>query len=393
MCNDFMENLTFHTREIPRELWKVGSLSAKVYFLLLQKPRTITELSRILYSGRIQLSALEGKITDFEKLGIIKRADPLREELKSKNEDARSRYWKAEYWPLIAYFESKLDFREQVRIGKIKPKGLWNQYEAHKTDALDKHIGQIGLQLTAEDEKVLQMMLESKWFNGFLTGEYAEYELGRDASTILELQEEKEREKKHAKTKKAKEKGSKEEDDFDDEDDEDEWDEDEEDEERMDSLTPFQMRELSKKLGEFGGGAIVYPNPLEALARIAEELGAIRYAFSSVKLKGIYCSNQDILKATNWDAFIQERASTLNGKEKEKVDMVLKRAKVLLGEGWYESINQYDIIFNNYGPLFIPLDLANKLMRVGRIPMTIYLAFERAAQWKGTMKKFMHWYG
>jgi hypothetical protein len=323
------------TFEIPRALMRENTVMAKVYFLLLQKPRTVTELSRILYCNKIQLNRIGDAKKILEKHGAIVRVNPKIYELEKRGEDVRLQYWKATYKPFIEYCKMKL---------KERP----SRYKDKKGEPVKR-------ELSEEDIKVLELMFNSKWFNNFLTGEYVKYELGREGKLVWELLEEKRIR-------------------------------DDEDEELTTALWPYELRDRSEQLGEYNGGAIIFPDPLKSLSYLLEELCAIRMTYSFYRgilhdLSGIKTTNEEIIKAGNWDKFIEQKSALLNEDAKATIRNILKIGKKNLGEDMYESVRvQFDIMFGNYGLLFIPLELADKLQTVGRVPLTVFLCFENAVE-------------
>jgi hypothetical protein len=133
---------------------KTGSLASRIYFLLLQKPRTVSELSQILYSGKIQLSNIIRIIDKLEKIDYIEKFDKPRHEIREEGGDIRKKYWKASYKPILDYAEFAVKERKK---GSPSP------------DRED---------LTKEDRKLLQLILESKWFSKFYDGTFLETQWG-----------------------------------------------------------------------------------------------------------------------------------------------------------------------------------------------------------------------
>ncbi|MDE1830679.1 MAG: hypothetical protein KGI25_10200, partial [Thaumarchaeota archaeon] len=162
---------------------------------------------------------------------------------------------------------------------------------------------------------------------------------------------------------------------------------DNEDEELTTALWPYELRERSEQLGEYNGGAIVCPDPLKSLSYLLEELCAIRMTYSFYKdfshdMSSIKTTNEEIIKAGDWDKFIEQKSTLLNEDTKDIIVKILKIGKKNLGEDMYESVRvQFDIMFGNYGLLFIPLELADKLQTVGRVPLTVFLCFENAVEY------------
>lgn len=124
------------------ELFKPNSLSGKIYFLLLEKPLRITEISKIIYNDKIQLTPINRILPELIKNGII---------LKSKSEDidARNKYYLSSMSPIIKYCEQKINDRTKNYISK-------------------------------EELETLNIIFSSKWFRSFFNEKHKEYLFHKD---------------------------------------------------------------------------------------------------------------------------------------------------------------------------------------------------------------------
>jgi predicted transcriptional regulator len=135
--------------EIHEGLMKEGSLSAKIYFLLLDKPKTQTEISKIIYSGKIQLANIKKNIEDLEEEGFV--------EIVGRNagigKNFNRIYYQSTLKPIMNFIEFQVGYRKDT--SKSKQKEL----------------------LTDDDRKFLEIFLVSKWFKRFYSQEYLNVDL------------------------------------------------------------------------------------------------------------------------------------------------------------------------------------------------------------------------
>jgi hypothetical protein len=124
-------------------LLKNGSLSARIYFLLLKKPSTVSELSKIIYNGKVQLANIIRVVNALKEGVYIEEYLLSRDEKIKLNFDTRTIYWKANYRPIIDYAQEVVGYRK-----KGSP-------SIKKED------------LTEDDKKILSLILNSKWFSRF----------------------------------------------------------------------------------------------------------------------------------------------------------------------------------------------------------------------------------
>ncbi len=98
------------------KILKNNSLTSSVYFLLLKKPSTITELSKIFYNGKIQLGHLNKIIKLLIKHNYIEEKPSLKKYNSLKNIDLRNKYLKATFKPIIDYSKIAIIDRNQKSI-------------------------------------------------------------------------------------------------------------------------------------------------------------------------------------------------------------------------------------------------------------------------------------
>src|SRR3989344_1058971 len=135
-------------------LLKDGSLTAKVYFLLLKKPLTVSELSRIIYNGKVQLSQITRVIDKLIQNGCVEEFSLSRDDKRNKGIDLRTNYWKATYKPVIEYAQKAICERK-----KSSP-------SSKKED------------LTETDKIIFKKILNSKWFSIFYEDEFLKMQIG-----------------------------------------------------------------------------------------------------------------------------------------------------------------------------------------------------------------------
>jgi len=135
--------------EIHTGLMKEGSISAKIYFLLLDKPLTQSEISKRLYSGKIQLSNIKKNLDDLEREDYVKQIG--REMGKGKNYNRI--YYKSTLKPLIEFVKKQVDYRSKSSKSKRKGK------------------------ISSKEIKFLEFFLNSKWFKRFYSQQYLNLDL------------------------------------------------------------------------------------------------------------------------------------------------------------------------------------------------------------------------
>ena len=270
--------------ETLKNVLRPNSLASKIYFLLLTNHMTVSDLSRIIYDGKVQLTQIVRVIDKLSKLGYIKEYTISREERRERGIDLRKKYWKANYSSLIVHSTERL----ASRIKESKPKS---------SDIFSD-----------EELRAFEIILESKWFSHFFNKDYLELD-----------------------------------------------------------------REVDIKKGDH----LLSSNPLQFFSFLAEEIGAIKIALSPVLPFNPSCS--EIIEISDFDRYCEIHRIGIDEKLEKKINLIIKKAKRRLGN--YNSTNKkIDIMMENYNLLFIPIDLAMKIFRIGRIPLTVFLAFESAVE-------------
>jgi|SRR3989338_254351 len=270
--------------DITEGLLKEGSVTAKIYFLLLSKPMTVSDISRIIYDGKVQLGHINRIIEQLSKEGYIEEYSLSREERREKEIDLRNRYWKANYKPIIEFAEQRVIERK-----KDSPSSL-------KTDLSDK------------EKRVLYLIFNSKWFSKFYEEDFLKTQHGE---------------------------------------------------------VTFQNK------------TVISDTPIRFFAFMLEELFAISKVLQ--RLANFKFKEDDILLEGNFDIFIEKKKLLIDEKTKDKIKKAIKRAKSNLGS--YASTNKaIDYYIRDYALLFIPLTLSEKLLSIGRVPLTVFLAFHHAVK-------------
>lgn len=128
--------------ELFKELIKPNSLSGKIYFLLLEKPKRITEISKIIYTDKIQLTPINRILPNLVKEKIVSNC-------KSDDSDLRNKYYISNMSPIVQFCEEKINDRENNYINK-------------------------------EELDTLNIILSSNWFRSFLNEKNREYLFHKD---------------------------------------------------------------------------------------------------------------------------------------------------------------------------------------------------------------------
>ncbi len=268
--------------DLSNKTLKNGSLTSKVYFLLLKSPFTVSEISKLIYDGKVQLAHISKIIDLLEKEGYIEDHFLSREERRENKIDLRCRYWKANYKPLIEYAKRAVDMRK-----KDSPSSM-------KKSISDVEIG------------LFESILKSIWFSSFYD------------DTFLETQ--------HGEVM------------------------------------------LHNKI-------MLSDCPIRFLAFMLEELFSIRLTLQKFIDFNVYYDNPKI----PFDDFCEKNTKLIGEKTKNRIRIALKKAKKHLGD--YTSTNTaIDYYLKNYYILFIPYKLSEKLSSIGRVPLTVFLAFNDAVK-------------
>jgi len=258
-------------------LLKEGSLSAKIYFLLLI-PKTKSEVSRIIYNGKIQLSNISKNIEDLEKAGFVHNEGRRLGSGKNFNQI----YYKSNLKPIINMIKERSGERKSSSKSKNRK------------------------ELTEEEIIFIEDFLTSKWFSQFYEQDYLRDDLE------------------------------------------------------------------CEKVGE----TYLCSVPVRFFAFLLEEIFVIRQTMQQVRS----LFEKEIIEHTNFDDYIIRRQKTLDETAKRMIKNIFNNAKTgYLGN--YASTNRtIDKYLKDYGVLFLPYELSTKLSALGRVPLTIAIAFNNAIE-------------
>ena len=264
------------------KILKNGSLTSKVYFLLLKCPLTVSEISKLIYDGKVQLAHINKIIDLLETQGYIEDHFLSREERRENKIDLRCRYWKANYKPLIEYAKYAVDMRKKDSPSSTKES------------------------LSDDEIRIFESILKSKWFSLFYQDAYLETQHGE----VM----------------------------------------------------------LHNKI-------MLSDCPIRFLAFMLEELFSIRLTLQKFIDFDIVYDTQKI----PFDDFCGKNGNLISDKAKNRINIAINKAKKYLGD--YKSTNtSIDYYLKNYCILFIPYKLSEKLSSIGRVPLTVFLAFNGAVK-------------
>lgn len=303
--SEFTKNLQENKLTI-HDYFSEDSTRAKVYFLLLQKPLSVTEISKILYNGRIILSQISKIKEDLEKLNVIEQVNNrAMQELRGREitaGDLRKQYWKANYLPVIRYFEENI----AERWGGKSNKNIFDD----------------------EQGRTLELILDSNWFKRVLL--YQHFAKERDRVDIIK-----------------------------------------------------ELEESRNTNGEVDNQLLRYPFTSMAKQMVDIASMAFGYARHTDFASKITCS--DINKVDDFDAFVQEQYKKMKKNNVKFIKVTLEQAKKRLGSfnirkhergfdiKWFELlVREYDVIMQNYAPVFMPKILTEYLIRIERTPSTLF---------------------
>ena len=90
-------------------------------------------------------------------------------------------------------------------------------------------------------------------------------------------------------------------------------------------------------------------------------------------------NEEDIFKSEDFDKYVEEHKSNIDQNTKSSIDKAIKRAKKNLGS-YGDTSKAIDYYLRDYALLLIPYGLAEKLSTIGRVPLTVFLAFKNATE-------------
>jgi len=116
--------------------------------------------------------------------------------------------------------------------------------------------------------------------------------------------------------------------------------------------------------------------PIRLLARLIEELFVITEMFGNHDF--LLSNKKD--KILDFDDYILSNQSKILEVNKKLIKKVIKDAKDNLG-GYPKTNSTIDFYFKDFGVLFLPYDLSKKLSSIGRVPLTVAIAFDNALKY------------
>jgi len=118
--------------------------------------------------------------------------------------------------------------------------------------------------------------------------------------------------------------------------------------------------------------------PIRLLARLIEEMFVIAEMFGNHDF--ILLNKND--KIDNFDSFILSNQNRIDNTKRKIIKKVIDDAKDNLGS-YPRTDSTIDYYFKDYGVLFLPFDLSKKLSSIGRVPLTVAIAFDNALKYRG----------
>lgn len=120
---------------------------------------------------------------------------------------------------------------------------------------------------------------------------------------------------------------------------------------------------------------IFFLNILDNVTRIISEIGAISLAYH---MDGIsVASYKALTDKHNFDTFVEEESKKLDTKARTEINDILKRAlEYLVPKDRPYVADYYNLMMRNFAPVFIPFELSKKLANLGRIEVTLLVAFD-----------------
>lgn len=305
--NEFTKNLASNGESI-HKTFEPGSVKTRVYFLLLQKEQSVTDLSKFLYNKKVQLTQINEIRKDFNRLNIIYEVKPSKEELKlrgEKSEDLRKTYFKANYFPIIRYFEENIEERWGGTFSKNE--NIFNE----------------------EEIKTLSLILDSEWFKRILLLEYFVKETGNKVDLVTELTS--------SKSKRG---------------------------DIRHILLDDPFRWISEDIANIGCISFAYSNSNTlSQSKTCKEINEI--GNFDVFIEQQYAKLTE--KQKKYVGKTLERAKELLGALDAKKQQLGFNIKL-----FEKEVHEYNIIMRYFAPIFIPKSLSEKLLRADRTPSTLF---------------------
>lgn len=141
--------------DIKKGLMQEGSLTAKIYFLLLKRKLSPTEISKVIYKDdKVQLSNILKALDKLCYKGYVREVFLSKLEKEQEGIDKRADLYQSTNKPVLEYIEKKVKWRKETSHSK------------HKEE------------LTIEDKQVLELIFNSKWFFKFYSEGFLATQIG-----------------------------------------------------------------------------------------------------------------------------------------------------------------------------------------------------------------------
>lgn len=116
--------------------------------------------------------------------------------------------------------------------------------------------------------------------------------------------------------------------------------------------------------------------PIRLLARLIEEFFVITEMFGNHN----FLLTKENEKIIDFDKFILSNQQIISDAKKKLIKKVVNNAKENLGN--YPKTNStIDFYFKDFGVLYLPYNLSKKLSSIGRVPLTVAIAFDNALKY------------
>lgn len=141
--------------DIQEGLLKENSISARIYFLLLKRQASASEISEVMYGKhKVQLSNVLKAIEKLIHEGYVEEVLLSNKQKEEQGIDKRKKPYKSTYKPLLEYIEKKVNWRKETSEDRNKEK------------------------ITPEDKQVLELIFKSKWFSKFFQEDFLKTQIG-----------------------------------------------------------------------------------------------------------------------------------------------------------------------------------------------------------------------
>ena len=101
------------------------------------------------------------------------------------------------------------------------------------------------------------------------------------------------------------------------------------------------------------------------------------YLISLTGFGSMVASYKGLTDKNNSDTFVEEESKKLDTKTRAEINGILKRAlEYLVPKDRSYIADYYNLMMRDFAPVFIPFDLSKKLANLGRIEVTLLVAFD-----------------